>query len=212
MRVEEFPADGRSCPMSGATASIDEAGPLIRGFRPLMENRLVLRGIAPTLKLRMLRIFRSRFPAIVLVVLLTLAHLARAENLSWNKIRYEAGTIDVRVNPFDWNTTLKVLPTGIELSFEGRKKIRIERRDIVSLSCGAVAHQRVHDMLLNSSSSRPVSLFGLVRSNTDHMVAIEFKLSDGSSAAILLVVQKDSYASLLQALVRLDGKPILGPL
>ncbi len=64
------------------------------------------------------------------------------------------------MNPFDWNTTLKVLPTGIEMVFEGRKRVAIEGRNIIALSCGDAAYRRVNDLLV-TASSKPVPLFGI---------------------------------------------------
>ena len=145
----------------------------------------------------------------ILIVLLFLAHPARAADSSWNKIRYQAGTVDAKVNPFDWNTTLKVLPAGIEIAFEGRKKIMIESREITALTCGDIAYRRVHDLLVNASS-KPVPLFGIVRNRKDHLVGIEFKKADGSKGAVLLMVHKDSYSELLQSLSNLTGQPANG--
>lgn len=144
-----------------------------------------------------------------LVILLSLTCVADAADLSWNKIRYEAGTIDAKVNPFDWNTALKVLPTGIEMTFEGRKHVMIESRSITALSCGDTAYRRVNELLVNTTS-RPVPLFGILRNSKDHLVGIEFKDEHGVKGAVLLTVHKDSYNELLQSLSRLTGQTAIG--
>jgi len=151
----------------------------------------------------------TRARAAILVVLFLLTSVADAADLSWNKIRYEAGTINVKVNPFDWNTTLRVLPAGIEMSFQGRMRVMIASRDITALSSGEAAYRRVNDLLVNTSS-RPVPLFGILRNSKDHLVGIEFKDEHGVKGAVLLTVHKDSYNELLQSLSRLIGQTAIG--
>lgn len=142
-------------------------------------------------------------------MVLPLACVAKAADLTWNKIRYQAGTVDAKVNPFDWNTTLKVRPTGIEMVFEGRKQIIIESRSITALSCGDAAYRRVNDLLVNSWS-KPVPLFGILRNSKDHLVGIEFKDEHGMEGAVLLMVHKDSYNELLSSLSNLTGQTVIG--
>lgn len=149
--------------------------------------------------------------AAILVLLLSLTCVAKAADLSWNKIRYQAGTIDAKVNPFDWNTTLKVLPTGIEMVFEGRKRVAIEGRNIIALSCGDAAYRRVNDLLV-TTSSKPVPLFGILRNSKDHLVGIEFRDERGIKGAVLLMVHKDSYNDLLRSLSSLTGQTVIGNL
>ena len=165
----------------------------------------------PMLGLRMRRINSGRKVATLLIVLFLCLGPARAasSNKIWNKIRYEAGTVDAKVNPFDWNTTLRVLPAGIEIVFEARKKIFIEKQDVTTLSYGETAYRKVAQTLSNATS-RPVPLFGIVRNSKDHLVGIEFRNGDGTRGAVLLMVHKDSYSDLLQSLSSFTGQSPAG--
>ena len=76
----------------------------------------------------------------------------------WNKVRYQGGTVDAKVNPFDWNTTVTLLPGEIELLFAGRKRVKIPLARVTALSYGQKAHRRMVDLGVMSA---PGALFGL---------------------------------------------------
>ena len=178
-------------------------------FWPLMAKSLRVVRLLPMLNLVMYPSIGRRSLAAFLLMLLFQGHLARAADLSWNKIRYQAGTVVARVNPFDWNTTLKISPSGIEMIFAGSKKIVIENRNVTALSCGEAAYRRINEML-GSASSKPVPLFGIVKHGNDHLVGIEFNNADGTKGAVLLMVHKDSYSDLLRSLSALTGQTAVG--
>lgn len=134
------------------------------------------------------------------------AHAAPAN--SWNKIRYQGGTVDAKVNPFDWNTTLTVRAAEVELLFAGRKRVLIPVADITSVSYGQKAYRRVADLAVLSVFATPGALFGLLHKSKDHIVSLEYKTPDGKTGAVLLTVHKDHYDALLRALRTATGKAI----
>ena len=161
----------------------------------------------------MLAVFmRSEHPrrglAILALLLLALAQTATAAGGTWNKIRYQGGTIEAKVNPFDWNTTIRLTSTAIQIDFASLKTVTIEARNVIALTSGDMARRRVADMLVFTPTSRPIPLFGIIHTGKDHLVGIEFKNLDGSRGAILLLVHKDSYRELLQGISSLTGKPV----
>jgi hypothetical protein len=145
--------------------------------------------------------------AIGLAILLFPPQLLRAAEV-WKKIRYQGGTIDVTVNPFDWNTTLTATPGKIELAFGARKTVTIAGPDITGLSYGKKAYRRVADMATLSAVLTPVALFGILHKSKDHIIGIEFQTPDGKSGAILLMVHKDHYGELLLTLQKMTGKAV----
>jgi hypothetical protein len=136
------------------------------------------------------------------------AGVSAAPANAWNKIRYQGGSIEAKVNPFDWNTTLTLRPGEVDLLFAGRKRVIVPVADITNISYGQKAYRRVADMALLSVLATPVALFGLLRKSKDHIVGIEYKTPDGKTGAILLTVHKDSYQDLLRALKATTGKAI----
>jgi hypothetical protein len=125
----------------------------------------------------------------------------------WKKIRYQGGTIDASVNPFDWNTTITASGDHIELVFAGRKTVKIAAGDITALSYGQKAYRHVADMAALSVIATPIALFGILHKSTDHLVGIEFTTPAGHSA-VLLMVDKYSYRDLLTTLKAMTSKPV----
>lgn len=146
--------------------------------------------------------------AMVVTLALILVPSCLGTSKSWNKIRYQTGTIEVKVNPFDWNTSLKIDGPLIEINFAGRKKISIESRSVTSLYSGEAAYRRISELVSRSGSSRPVPLFGMLQGDKEHLIGLEFTGADGAHTALLLFVQKDGYHDLLQALSELTRKSV----
>lgn len=159
------------------------------------------------LKLPMKKRTTRRAIAVALAGLLV-AGVASAEVKSWNKIRYQGGTVEAKVNPFDWNTTLTLRQGELELVFAGRKRVVIPVADVMTVSYGQKAYRRVADMAVLSVFATPVALFGLLHKSKDHIVSVEYRMPDGKTGAVLLTVHKDQYEGLLRALQAATGKPV----
>ena len=66
-------------------------------------------------------------------------HQLLADGNSWNKIRYDGGTVAAKVNPYDWNTTLTVTPDRINLVFAHRTTLKLTPAQVSALSYGEEA-------------------------------------------------------------------------
>jgi hypothetical protein len=131
-----------------------------------------------------------------------------AQGGSWNKIRYGGGTVEAKVNPFDWNTTLAVTPDEIALTFGPRASLRLKPSQVTALSYGQEAHRRVADMVALSLVATPIALFGILHKSTAHFVGIEYRTADGKPGAILLEADKNHYRAILKVLAAATGKPV----
>jgi hypothetical protein len=127
---------------------------------------------------------------------------------SWNKIRYRGGTVEAKVNPFDWNTTLTIQPDLITLRFNPKGTVHIKPNQVTSISYGQEAHRRVADVVALSAVLSPLALFGLLHVSKDHLVGIVYHTEDGKAAAVLLEVHKSYYWKILQTLKEVTGKPV----
>lgn len=143
-----------------------------------------------------------------LACIVALAVAASAAGNSWNKIRYSGGTVAVRVNPYDWNTTLTVSPDAIVLVFGGHVTERIKPAAVTALSYGQEAHRRVADMVALSFIFTPLALFGILHESKQHFIAIEYHKDDGKPAGVLLEADKGNYRAILGALKTVTGKPV----
>lgn len=141
-------------------------------------------------------------------ILIAGATLLWAQGNAWNRIRYAGGTMEAKVNPFDWNTTLTVTPDAIALAIGPKARLRLEPAQVTTLSYGQEAHRRVADMVALSLVATPVALFGILHKSTTHFVGIEYKTADGKTGAVLLEADKNNYRAILSVLKTVTGKPV----
>ena len=132
-----------------------------------------------------------------------------ADSNSWNKLRYTGGTIQAKVDPYDWNTVLTITPDAIVFVFAHRQTLRINPAHVISLSYGQEAHRRVGEMVaLSVMMISPLALFGLLHKSKDHFIGIQFQGDDGRPAGLLLEADKNNYRAILVALTAVTGKPV----
>jgi len=148
-----------------------------------------------------------RTVAALLVFWLASQPCLAAEGNTWNKLRYSGGTVEAKVNPFDWNTTLTVMPDGLRFVF-GRKTFRLAPSAVTALSYGQEAHRRVADMVALSLVATPLALFGILHQSKTHFVGIEYRTDDGKAGGLLLEADKNNYRAILRALETVTGKPV----
>jgi len=178
------------------------------GSRCSTQNR-PLYWKSPTTLTRMPILFQMRRMLASIVALTLVASSANgADTTSWNKIRYSGGTIQTKVDPYDWNTVLTVSPSAIVMVFGHRQTVRIAPAQVTSLSYGLEAHRRVAEMVALSIFATPVALFGLLHKGKDHFIGIEYHGENGKPASILLEAHKDNYKAVLEALKTVTGRPV----
>jgi hypothetical protein len=131
-----------------------------------------------------------------------------ADGNSWDKLRYSGGTVEAKVNPFDWNTTLTVTSDEITLKIGLRRTLRLKPAQVTVLSYGEVAYRRVADMVALSLVVTPLALFGILHKSKAHFIGIEYKGDDGKPGAVLLEADKNNYQVILQVLKTVTGKTV----
>lgn len=150
-----------------------------------------------------------RTAANIVLLALSWTQLFASEGSTWNRLRYAGGTVQVKVNPYDYNTTLKVSSDEITLSFTHSKTmLHIKPDQVTSLSYGQEAHRRVADVVALSVVLSPLALFGLLHVSKDHFIGIVYHTEDGKPAAVLLEADKTNYWLILQVLKGITGKPV----
>jgi len=180
-------------------------------FRPFTVNALAMWSVLPILRSTCMRLLTRRtiITALSCCFLSAVAPSLFAEK-SWTKLRYQAGTIAIKVNPFDWNTTMTVTGHAIKLNFESRKMVVIRSEDILSLTYGMMAYRSVSALLSGGGDVQPVPLFGILRNDKDHLIGLIFRAPDGSRGAFLLMAHKSNYHEILGTLSEVTGKPVEG--
>jgi hypothetical protein len=144
----------------------------------------------------------------VFVVLLSLAVVAYSQGNTFDKIRYNGGTIQTKVKPKDWGNRLTVTSEEIKLELKDGQILRIDPKRVNGLSYGQEAHRRVGTMIALGILLAPLALFGLFHKTRLHFVGIEFTTEDEKKSGLLLQAHKDNYRAVLMALRGATGAPV----
>jgi hypothetical protein len=135
----------------------------------------------------------------VIACLICFAVLAWAQGNSWDKVRYNGGTLQTKVDPKDWGNHLTVTSDLITLKLKDGQSAAIPSKQVTGLSYGQEAHRRVGTMIGLALIST-VALFGLFHKTRLHFIGIEYTTADGKKSGILLQGDKDNYRAILLAL------------
>ncbi len=150
--------------------------------------------------------------AVVLLALSTAVYASLGANSgegnSWNKIRYNGGTLQTKVDPKDWSNHLTVTSDSITLKLKDGQQVEIPAKSVTGLSYGQEAHRRVGTMIALGILVSPVALFGLMHKTRLHFIGIEYTTADGKKAGLLLQGDKDNYRAILTALEGSTGAPL----
>ncbi len=144
----------------------------------------------------------------LLAVFLCSAIATWGQGNSFDKVRYNGGSVDSKVDPKDWNNHLTVASDLITLSLKDGKKVDTPPKSVTSLSYGQEAHRRVGTMVALAILVAPVALFGLFHKTRLHYIGIQYSTPDNRTAGILLQGDKDNYRAILVALQGVTGVPV----
>ena len=145
-----------------------------------------------------------KFCARLLATLLCFCLTAYAEGNSFDRVRYNGGSVDSKVDPKDWKNTLTITSDAITLALKDGKSVTILPKSVTSLSYGQEAHRRVGTMIALAILVAPIALFGLFHKTRLHYIGIQYT-EGGKSAGILLQGDKDNYRAILVALQGVTG-------
>jgi hypothetical protein len=134
----------------------------------------------------------------VFAVILVFSTAAYAQGNSWNKVRYNGGTLQTKIDPNDWDNHLTVTSDLITLALKDGQKVKIPTKDVTGLSYGQEAHRRVGEMF---------ALFGLFHKSRLHYIGVEYA-TDGKKGGLLLQGDKDDYREVLLALDNATHAPL----
>jgi hypothetical protein len=140
----------------------------------------------------------------ILAVVLCLSLIAASQGNTFDRVRYNGGTISNPVDPKDWNNHLTVTSDAIAFKFKNGQEVSIDPKSVRTLSYGQEAHRRVGTMIALAILVAPVALFGLLHKTRLHFIGMEWT-SDGKKQGMLLQGDKDNYRAILVALQSVSG-------
>jgi hypothetical protein len=143
-----------------------------------------------------------------LVCFLATAFIAQGQGNTFNRVRYNGGSVDSKVDPKEWNNRLTITSDVITLALKDGKTVVIPTKTVTSLSYGQEAHRRVGTMIALAVLVAPVALFGLLHKTRLHYIGVQYTLADHKTAGILLQGDKDNYRAILVGLQGVTGVPV----
>jgi len=144
----------------------------------------------------------------LLALVLCATLLAYSQGNTFDKIRYNGGTVETKVGPKDWGNRLTVTQTEITLALKDGQILRIDPKRVHGLSYGQEAHRRVGTMVALGILVAPLALFGLFHKTRLHFVGIEYTTVDGKNAGLLMQAHKNNFRAVLMALRGATSAPV----
>ncbi len=134
--------------------------------------------------------------------------LAHAQGNTFDKVRYNGGSISTTVKPDDWDNKLNVTSEAIVLALKDGQSISINPKDVVSLSYGQEAHRRVGTAVGLAVISLGIGALSALHKTKLHYIGINFTDKDGKKQGVLLQGDKGNFRAILVALQGVTGVPI----
>lgn len=152
----------------------------------------------------------SKAAATAIVVILALATQipVRAQGNTWDKVRYNGGTIATKTKPDDWDNRLTITSSQITLELEDGQRLVVDPERVTSISYGQEAHRRVGTMIALGILVAPLALFGLFHKTKKHYIGVDYSTADGKRAGMLLQGHKDNFRAILLSLSSVTGQPV----
>ena len=149
---------------------------------------------------------RKCIAAVLLLVMI--AHPFVAEATSWNKVRYNGGPVQTKVDPKDWNNTLTITPELIEFTLNDGQNVRVSPQQVTGLTYGQEAHRHVALMTSLGVIVTPLALFGLFHMQRLHFIGVEYAAGDSAHGGLLIQGANDNYRAILFSLKSVTGKTV----
>lgn len=127
---------------------------------------------------------------------------------SFDKVRYNGGSVDSKVDPTDWGNRLVVAQDKITLVLSDGKSLEIAPKAVTKLSYGQAAHRQLGAVAALAIFVSPLALFDLLHETRLHFIGIQYSDADGKSEGVLLQGDKKNYARILETVQDVTGMPI----
>jgi hypothetical protein len=143
-----------------------------------------------------------------LVCFLVFALVAQGQGNTFNKVRYNGGSVSTKVKPDDWDNKLTVNSDAIVLALKDGQTITILPKQVTSLSYGQEAHRRVGTAIGLAVVSLGAGLLFTLHKTKLHYIGVNYTDKDGKSQGILLQGDKSNFRAIIAALQGVTGAPV----
>jgi hypothetical protein len=144
--------------------------------------------------------------AVLFLALSCPAH-GSAQTTTFNRVRYQGGTIPSKISPEEIRNKLVVGPE-ITLSLDNGQLIKFSSKQATSLSYGQEAAHRLGLGIAIGVISPVLGAMVALHKSKQHMIGIDFTDDQGLKQGILLQADKSNYRSMLSSLQAVTGLPV----
>jgi hypothetical protein len=127
---------------------------------------------------------------------------------SFDKVRYNGGSVATNVKPDDWDNKLIVNPDSIVLKLKDGQTVNIPPKQVTTLSYGQEAHRRVGTAIGLAVISLGVGALFALHKTKLHFIGINYTDKDGKKQGVLLQGDKSNFRAILVALQGVTGAPV----
>jgi hypothetical protein len=144
----------------------------------------------------------------LLAVLLCLPMLAYGQGNSFDKVRYNGGSVATTVKPDDWGNKLVISSDSINLNLKDGQKIAIPPKQVTSISYGQEAHRRVGTAIGLAVFSLGIGALSALHKTKLHFIGVNYNDKDGKKQGLLIQGDKTNFRAIIVALTGVTGLPV----
>ncbi len=144
----------------------------------------------------------------LLAVVLCSALVTWAQGNTFDKVRYNGGSVSTNVKPDDWDNKLTVNADAIVLALKDGQTVTIPPKQVTALSYGQEAHRRVGTAIGLAVISLGVGALFALHKTKLHFIGINYSDKDGKKQGLLLQGDKSNFRAIIVALQGVTGAPV----
>jgi PEGA domain len=148
---------------------------------------------------------------IALVLCLPLSGLplfAYGQGNTFDKVRYNGGSVQTTVKPDEWGNKLTVTSDEINLALKDGQKVAIPPSQVTSISYGQEAHRNVGTAIGLAVFSLGIGALSALHKTKLHYIGINYNDKDGKKQGLLLQGDKNNFRAIIVALQGVTGLPL----
>ncbi|MCU1332724.1 MAG: hypothetical protein JWM08_1716 [Candidatus Angelobacter sp.] len=155
------------------------------------------------------RIMLKKLIALVLCLPLSgLPLFAYGQGNTFDKVRYNGGSVQTSVKPDEWGNKLTVTSDEINLALKDGQKVAILPSQVTSISYGQEAHRNVGTAIGLAVFSLGIGALSALHKTKLHYIGINYNDKDGKKQGLLLQGDKNNFRAIIVALQGVTGLPL----
>jgi hypothetical protein len=141
-------------------------------------------------------------------LLLLLPLVAYGQGNTFDKVRYNGGSVSTTVKPDEWGNKLSITSDEIKLQLKDGQTVSVLPKQVTSISYGQEAHRRVGTAIGLAVFSLGIGALSALHKTKLHYIGVNYNDGDGKKQGLLLQGDKDDFRAIIVALQGVTGLPI----